>query len=49
MPYYQKGDVRLGQLGGGARRVYLQAVLDDGRALLLAQTAGVWQVEAFYD
>ncbi|MFI2295957.1 DNA polymerase Y family protein [Isoptericola sp. NPDC019571] len=35
--------------GGGARRVYLQAVLDDGRALLLAQTGGVWQVEAFYD
>ncbi|SKC82710.1 DNA polymerase Y family protein [Krasilnikoviella flava] len=35
--------------GGGARRVYLQAVLDDGRALLLAQSGGVWQVEAFYD
>ncbi|MFE6970024.1 DNA polymerase Y family protein [Isoptericola sp. NPDC057653] len=35
--------------GGGARRVYLQAVLDDGRALLLAQSGGRWQVEAFYD
>ncbi|GAA1734282.1 DNA polymerase Y family protein [Isoptericola hypogeus] len=35
--------------GGGARRVYLQAVLDDGRALLLAQSGGAWQVEAFYD
>jgi protein ImuB len=35
--------------GGGARRVYLQAVLDDGRALLLAQSGGTWQVEAFYD
>ncbi|MFD6177275.1 MULTISPECIES: Y-family DNA polymerase [unclassified Isoptericola] len=34
---------------GGARRVYLQAVLDDGRALLLAQSGGRWQVEAFYD
>jgi len=35
--------------GGGARRVYLQAVLEDGRALLLAQSGGRWQVEAFYD
>jgi len=35
--------------GGGDRRVYLQAVLDDGRALLLAQSGGVWRVEAFYD
>ncbi|MGW8567620.1 DNA polymerase Y family protein [Isoptericola sp. NPDC055881] len=34
---------------GGARRVYLQAVLDDGRALLLAQSGGTWQVEAIYD
>ncbi|MGF0116640.1 DNA polymerase Y family protein [Promicromonospora sp. Marseille-Q5078] len=40
---------RWGSAGGGARRVYLQAVLDDGRALLLAQSGGTWQVEAFYD
>ncbi|NNU26342.1 Y-family DNA polymerase [Isoptericola sediminis] len=34
---------------GGTRRVHLQAVLDDGRGLLLAQTAGAWTVEALYD
>ncbi|MCA5893504.1 DNA polymerase Y family protein [Isoptericola sp. NEAU-Y5] len=34
---------------GGVRRVYLQAVLDDGRGLLLAAVGGVWQVEAVYD
>ncbi|GAA1969053.1 DNA polymerase Y family protein [Isoptericola halotolerans] len=34
---------------GGTRRVHLQAVLDDGRGLLLAQVAGAWQVEAVYD
>jgi len=34
---------------GGARRVYLQAVLDDGRGLLLAAAGGAWQVEAVYD
>jgi protein ImuB len=31
------------------RRVYLQVVLDDGRGLLLAQSAGSWQLEAVYD
>jgi protein ImuB len=35
--------------GGGTRRVHLQVVLDDGRGLLLAQTAGTWTVEACYD
>ncbi|WP_402466056.1 Y-family DNA polymerase [Isoptericola aurantiacus] len=34
---------------GGTRRVHLQVVLDDGRGLLLAQTAGAWSVEAVYD
>jgi protein ImuB len=33
----------------GPRRVHLQVVLDDGRGLLLAQSAGRWQVEALYD
>lgn len=33
----------------GPRRVHLQAVLDDGRGLLLAQSAGRWHVEALYD
>jgi len=32
-----------------SRRVYLQAVLDDGRGLLLAQTQGAWRLEALYD
>ncbi|GAA1868853.1 DNA polymerase Y family protein [Myceligenerans crystallogenes] len=35
--------------GGGERRVYLQVVSDDGRGLLLAQTAGAWRTEALYD
>ncbi|GAA4726031.1 DNA polymerase Y family protein [Isoptericola chiayiensis] len=34
---------------GGTRRVHLQAVLEDGRGLLLAQVAGAWQMEALYD
>ncbi|GAB3175697.1 DNA polymerase Y family protein [Myceligenerans halotolerans] len=34
---------------GGARRVYLQVVADDGRGLLLARTAGAWRLEALYD
>lgn len=31
------------------RQVYLQATVEDGRALLLALTDGVWTVEAHYD
>ena len=31
------------------RQVYLQASLQDGRAVLLALTDGVWTVEALYD
>jgi protein ImuB len=34
---------------GASRRVYLQAVLDDGRGLLLAQAEGAWRLEALYD
>ena len=33
----------------GARAVYLQVVLGDGRAVLLALREGVWRVEALYD
>ncbi len=32
-----------------SRTVYLQATLDDGRAVLLALTDGVWTLEATYD
>lgn len=35
--------------GAPQRRVYLQAVLDDGSALLLACTGGRWTCEALYD
>ena len=31
------------------RQVYLQAALEDGRAVLLALDDGVWTVEAHYD
>ena len=35
--------------GSTSRQVYLQASLDDGRAVLLALRNGVWSVEADYD
>ena len=35
--------------GAGTRRVYLQAALADGRAVLLALEGGRWAVEADYD
>ncbi|PZR52564.1 DNA polymerase Y family protein [Xylanimonas oleitrophica] len=34
---------------GGSRRVLLQVLLDDGRGMLLAATAGAWRIEALYD
>jgi protein ImuB len=34
---------------GAVRRVYLQATLDDGQAVLLALRSGVWYLEALYD